>query len=54
MRPLRLFTRLLLAQLATAAVVALLLFGLFYVDRSITVSRLLAQRWGPEIGRAHV
>ncbi len=49
MASMRLFTRLLLAQLVTAAVVALLLFGLFYVDRSVTVSRLLAQRWAPAI-----
>jgi two-component system osmolarity sensor histidine kinase EnvZ len=47
-----LFSRLLVAQ-AAAAVALLLLFGaLFYVDRNVTVARLVAQRWAPALRAA--
>lgn len=47
-----LFARLLLVQLATVLAVVALLGVLFYVERNLAISRLVAQRWAPVLAAA--
>ncbi len=44
-----LFSRLLVVQALTATALVLLFGALFYVERNITVARLVAERWAPSL-----
>ena len=47
-----LFARLLLAQLGLVLVLGVVMGGLFYVERNITVAELYADRWAPQLASA--
>ena len=47
-----LFSRLLVLQALTATALVLLFGALFYVERNITVARLVAERWAPSLHAA--
>lgn len=51
-RPDTLFARLLLMQLSTVLAVMLVLGLLFYLERNLAISRLVAQRWAPVLAEA--
>jgi two-component system osmolarity sensor histidine kinase EnvZ len=47
-----LFARLLLAQVGLVLVLGLVLSGLFYVERNVTIAVLHAERWAPQLASA--